>query len=133
VETAGLVLNPASPCFNTSYNAQNGSAGIVKYNFVQLPLVVPPTINIGNDTTLMRHCFTYTRTQGQAMLAYLWDDGSTNQTRFVNTPGTFYVTVTTPNNCTASDTVVVGVDTSLSRLIYGAELHLGCENDTVFS
>jgi gliding motility-associated-like protein len=127
---SGLVLNPASPCFNTGYNAQNGGTGIVKYNFVPTPMVVPPTINIGNDTTL---CATASLTldPGAGYTSYLWDDGSTNQTRFVNTPGTFYVTVTTPDNCTASDTIVIGVDTSLIAS-FTVDLHLGCENDTIF-
>jgi gliding motility-associated-like protein len=127
---AGLVLNPSSPCFNTSYNAQNGSAGLIKYNFIPTPLVIPPTINIGNDTTLCTNA-SLTLNAGAGFVTYLWDDGSTIQTRFVNSPGTFYVTVTTPNNCTASDTVVVGLDTSLVA-DFTAELHLGCVNDTVF-
>jgi gliding motility-associated-like protein len=127
---AGMVLNPGSPCFNTSYNAQPGNIGLVKHNFVPTPMVVPPTINIGNDTVLCPNSV-LTLDAGAGFVTYLWDDNSTNQTRTVNSPGTFYVTVTTPNNCTASDTIVVSVDTSV-KADFTATLHLGCENDTVF-
>lgn len=127
---SGMVLNPISPCFNTSYNAQNGNVGIVKYNFIPTPMVVPPVINIGNDTTICENSF-LTLDAGAGYTTYLWDDATTNQTRTVNTPGTFYVTVTTPNNCTASDTIIVTQDTSV-KAIFTAELHLGCENDSVF-
>lgn len=127
---AGLVLNPASVCYNTSWNAQNGNTGLVKYNFVPTPMVVPPTINIGNDTTI---CATASLTldAGAGFLSYLWDDATTLQTRFINTPGTYFVTVTTPNNCTASDTIIVGVDTSL-KADFTAVLHYGCDNDSIF-
>lgn len=126
----GLVLNPVSPCFNTSYNAQAGGAGIVKYNFVPTPMITPPTINIGNDTVICPNS-QLTLDAGPGFLSYLWDDNSTNQTRVINSPGTFYVTVTTPNNCTASDTIVVSVDTSV-KAAFTADIHLGCVDDTVF-
>lgn len=126
----GLVLNPVSPCYNTSYNAQIGAAGSVKFNFVPTPMVVPPSISIGNDTTICPNS-SITLDAGPGFVSYLWDDNSTGQTRIINSPGSFYVTVTTPDNCTASDTIIVSVDTSV-KADFTAELHLGCEDDTVF-
>lgn len=128
--SAGLILNPASACFNTTYNAQNGSNGTVKYNFVPTPIPVPPTINIGGDTTICANS-TLTLNAGAGFQTYLWDDMSTNQTRVVNTPGTYHVTVTTFDGCTASDTINVWLDTML-KAIFTADLHLGCIDDTIF-
>src|SRR5215203_3041657 len=39
--------------------------------------------------------------------SYLWNDGSTTQTMFVNSPGTYYVTVTDNHGCKGSDTTKI--------------------------
>jgi gliding motility-associated-like protein len=42
-----------------------------------------------------------------AFSSYLWQDGSTNQTLPVNTPGAYNVTVTNSNGCKNADTTVI--------------------------
>lgn len=44
---------------------------------------------------------------GAGALYYLWNTGSTNQTITINQPGTFWVTMATTHNCSATDTVTV--------------------------
>lgn len=44
---------------------------------------------------------------GTGYSAYLWDDGSTNQTFTADKPGTYWVRLTDSRNCTAIDTVHV--------------------------
>lgn len=44
---------------------------------------------------------------GSAPSAYLWGNGSTNQTFLISTPGTYNVQVTDPGGCVDEDTIVV--------------------------
>ncbi len=66
-------------------------------------------VGIGNDTaictgdTIMLNAGAGTNT----LVTFLWDDNSTNQTRSVNTGGTYYVTVTDTNDCMIIDTIIV--------------------------
>ncbi len=46
-------------------------------------------------------------------VSYLWDDNSANENRTVNAPGTYAVTVTGNNGCTASAFIVITQDISI--------------------
>lgn len=62
-----------------------------------------PAVNLGADVTV---CEGDPATfNAGSFSAYIWDNGSTNQTRTVNTPGTYFVTVTGAGGCKGSDTV----------------------------
>ncbi|MBL7771758.1 MAG: gliding motility-associated C-terminal domain-containing protein [Chitinophagaceae bacterium] len=126
---AGLVLNPNSTCFNTSYHAEPGNDGNLKFNF--LPSVLPNTtgINLGPDVPVCLG-LAVTLDPGPGHLSYLWDDLSTGQTRSTTTAGTFYVTVVNSVGCTASDTIIVTLDTSI-HANFNIIPRLGCENDTI--
>jgi gliding motility-associated-like protein len=62
---------------------------------------------------------------------YLWDDNSTNQTLSVSAPGTYSVTVTTANTCTASDNATVSLAASSSPLIASAADTSICTGESV--
>ncbi|MCB0824261.1 MAG: gliding motility-associated C-terminal domain-containing protein [Bacteroidales bacterium] len=67
-----------------------------------------PEVEIGNDTVL-ELCYNDTLflDPGNGYASYYWQDGSTNQTFPVTESGTYYVTVFTPDGCSASDTIEV--------------------------
>jgi large repetitive protein len=85
------------------------------------------TVTVGQDETLPVASITpedgvLTCTVGSITLdasgstnavSYEWNDGSTGSTLEVNEPGTYSVTVTAANGCTASKTVTVGQDETL--------------------
>ncbi|KAA5537302.1 T9SS type A sorting domain-containing protein [Taibaiella lutea] len=64
-----------------------------------------PSVNLGPNVTVCSNVPVTLNAGGS--YAYLWDNGSTNITRTVNAPGTYFVTVTGIGNCKKSDTVIV--------------------------
>ena len=68
-----------------------------------------PTIDLGTDTILICAGTSETLDAGTGFTSYLWSDGSTNQTSDVTTAGTYKVTVTDANGCSASDSTVIDV------------------------
>lgn len=125
----GFVLNILSTCFGSQYNAGDGDSGIVNYNFTPTPPPVLPTINLGpNQVSCGGNSIILDAGPGYA--SYLWDDNSTGQTRTVTGPGTYFATITTPQGCTASDTVLVTSDTNIVAN-FDFSIRLGCDYDTV--
>ena len=68
-----------------------------------------PAIDLGADTTLICAGTSETLDAGTGFASYLWSDGSTNQTLSATTAGTYTVTGTDANGCTASDSMVIDV------------------------
>ncbi|MDC3134239.1 LamG domain-containing protein, partial [Bacteroidota bacterium] len=68
-----------------------------------------PTIDLGADTTLICDGTSETLDAGSSFASYLWSDGSTNQTLSATNAGTYTVTGTDANGCTASDSMVIDV------------------------
>ncbi len=77
-----------------------------------------PTVNIAGTASI---CIGQTSTldAGTGFTTYLWNDGSTAQTLVASTAGTYNVTVTDANGCTATDDFVLSVGTSLTPSISG--------------
>ncbi|WP_118953088.1 Ig-like domain-containing protein [Taibaiella helva] len=67
-----------------------------------------PAVSLGNERDVCADA-TVVLDAGNPGETYLWDDGSTAQTRTVNTTGTYYVTVSNIAHCKGSDTVAVTV------------------------
>lgn len=70
--------------------------------------VVSPTIDLGNDSAFCQGG-SVTLDAGPG-LTYLWDDGSTGQQLAINSSGTYTVTVTNTNSCTATDSYTLTVN-----------------------
>ena len=68
-----------------------------------------PTIDLGADSTLICAGTTQTLDAGTGFTSYSWSDGSTNQTLSANLAGTYTVTGTDANGCTANDSMVIDV------------------------
>ncbi|MCZ2140497.1 MAG: gliding motility-associated C-terminal domain-containing protein [Bacteroidia bacterium] len=94
--------------------------------------VAPPPVNVQIDSSgVLCSGNSVTLNAGAGFATYLWDDNSTNQTRVVNTPGVYYVTVTNAQNCIGSDTIVINQDTTV-KADFSVSVHLGCKRDTIF-
>jgi len=65
-----------------------------------------PVVNLGSDTAI---CFgnTITFNAGGGFSSYLWNNGSTLQTFTINTPGTYWVDVTSSDLCSSRDSIVL--------------------------
>lgn len=65
-----------------------------------------PVTTLGNDTTICGGT-PLVLDGGAGFAAYLWSDGSQNQTLNISSGGTYTVTVTDVNGCTASDEIII--------------------------
>ena len=68
-----------------------------------------PSIDLGADTTLICAGTSETLDAGTGFASYLWSDGSAAQTLSASTAGTYTVTGTDANGCSASDSMVIDV------------------------
>ena len=76
---------------------------------VYVQVQAPTTLDLGSDTNLICAGTSETLDAGTGFSSYLWSDGSTNQTLDVATAGTYSVTGTDANGCSASDSMVIDV------------------------
>ncbi|MEI8204526.1 MAG: hypothetical protein WCH34_16005, partial [Bacteroidota bacterium] len=90
--------------YSVTVSNSTGCQGIdtIHVSFDQL------TVNLGNDTSLCSNT-SLILNAGNPNCTYLWKDGTTQQTINVNTSGTYWVEVTSPSNCKASDTIQVQI------------------------
>jgi hypothetical protein len=66
-----------------------------------------PVVSLGNDTSL---CGPILLDAGNAGASYVWNNLSTSQTLQATSTGTYSVTVTNANNCTATDEVSITIN-----------------------
>lgn len=82
------------------------SVGCVANDTVDVTIQTPPSVLVGNDTTLCGDMFTIDATVDSS-LAYLWSNGDTTFSIMVSTSGTYDVEVTDSLGCTSSDSLVL--------------------------
>ncbi|HTL82838.1 MAG TPA: T9SS type A sorting domain-containing protein, partial [Bacteroidia bacterium] len=109
--------NPTTtPLTSTTYTVvvTDTLSGCTTTSSVLVTVQPTPSPNLGADTTICSN--TPLVLDGSAgSYTYLWQDNSTAQTFTVNAAGNYYVTVTDAGNgCSASDTVVIGMNTAPS-------------------
>jgi hypothetical protein len=103
--TASTLFTTGSGDFDVTVTDINGCV-----NSDSVHVDVPPvtSTNIGPDTTLCTNDtgFLLNATQPGSN-TYVWQDGSTGSSFFVNLPGTYWVTLTNFVGCPYTDTIVV--------------------------
>jgi len=106
----GLVLNPASACYNTSFGASAGDTGGVLTSLASI--LKANKLNLGDDTSL---CFgkSVILHAGSEFMSYLWQDNTTDSILLAANTGKYYVTVTDSNGCKESDTVKINVENQI--------------------
>jgi hypothetical protein len=83
----------------------NGCTGTDEAAVTVNPL---PSVDLGPDVTVVDPQ-TATLDAGAGFASYLWSDGSTGQTLVADETGSYSVTVTDANGCTAFDEVMVNI------------------------
>ncbi len=76
---------------------------------VAVTFLAAPVVNLGNDVGVCAGT-SVTLDAGNPGHTYLWNDGTTTQTKSVSASGTYYVTVTNIANCKGSDTVIATIN-----------------------
>ena len=80
--------------------------GCTSQDAITIGTYTPAALDLGPDTTLCPGETVFLDASGNGF-TYLWQDGSTNNTFFVNQAGTYWVTVTDVNNCDYTDSIDV--------------------------
>ncbi len=104
---AGLVLNPMSPCYNTTHESQPGQPGNVLFN---LPDGLHASLGL-RDTFVCIPNIPITFDIGSGYADILWYNGATTSSVTVPGAGTYYVRATTNLGCVVHDTAYVILDT----------------------
>lgn len=105
--TPTLTVSSAGTYAVTVTNAQGCSAT----SSAQIFPAFSPSVNLGPDRNLCPGA-SLLLDAGFGFTSYLWTGGSTTQTRTVNAAGTYSVTVSNSQGCTATDTVLVNAATN---------------------
>lgn len=98
------------------------------YDTVTVTVINPPVVNLGNDTSLCGSSSILLDAQNPGS-SYLWNDNSTQQTKLVSAAGTYSVTVTSANSCTASSEIVIN-SSSLNLPVISTAHPQICSSDT---
>ncbi|CAN5406720.1 hypothetical protein BH11BAC2_BH11BAC2_16440 [soil metagenome] len=80
--------------------------GCVNTDDIVVNLLVIPPVNLGNDLNICQGLTAISGPNGTGY-TYLWNDGTTFASLLLNSSGTYWVNVTAPNGCSASDTIVI--------------------------
>ncbi len=105
----------SSGTYDVTVTDSNGCTGTASETITVYPL---PTVSISGSTTICSGSSS-TLDAGAGYSAYLWSDGSTTQTLTTSAAGTYDVTVTDSNGCTATDNITVSTATALTPSISG--------------
>jgi len=105
-DTTQTSIITASGIYNVTVTTQYGCAG---HDTIAIAINNNPIVNLGADTS---SCGNLIQLDAQnAGASYLWNDNSTSQTITATVSGTYFVTVTDTNACSASDTISVTINT----------------------
>ncbi len=93
---------------------KKGNNDTLEMTFTALPV---PVIDFGDQNGNLTVDLPYTLDAGAGYQSYVWQDNSTQQTFTVNQKGTYSVTVTGTNDCQASKTVHINMETAADEKI----------------
>ncbi len=105
----------SSGTYDVTVTEANGCTGTASESITVFPL---PTVAISGSTSVCSGSSTILDA-GVGYASYLWSNGSTTQTLTTSAAGTYTVTITDVNGCTATDNVTVSTATALSPSISG--------------
>lgn len=91
--------------YSVTVTDANGCTGT---DLVNVTLNAPPTVSIGNDTTICSGT-TLNLDAGNPGASYIWNTFATTQSISIGTGGTYTVTVTDANGCTGVDQIQIGI------------------------
>jgi len=128
--TPAIVVN-MSGTYSTSVTDANGCTGVSNAISITVDTVATPSISASGPLGICNGS-TVDLTANPGGLSYGWSNGSTNQTITVANAGTYFVTVTGANGCSATSTSVTVTSGSASTpfIIVGGPTII-CEGESV--
>ncbi len=108
---AGIVHNPYSPDYQTTYGAAPGEPGAVRFQLMDEP--PPPSLGLFSDTIVCADTIPVTLDIGAGYSSVQWSNGQTTPSVTVTGPGIWYVQAV--NGCTLHyDTARITVDPGMT-------------------
>jgi len=80
---------------------------------INITVLQLPVVNLGNDTTITSSIILNAGNTGSS---FSWNTGATTQTITVNTPDTYYVTVTNTLGCSSTDSIHIDVPVGIAGI-----------------
>ena len=116
-----------------TYHINRSLGGCSSKDTIQVNFLPQPSISIGNDTSLCQgNQLLLNAGNGTAPgVTFLWNNHTTTPSLSVTTGGTYSVTITDNNGCTASDTILVNL-IPLPSLSLGPDIDL-CDGDSLIA
>lgn len=109
------------------YLTSIGNNGLTKSDSVKVTFTELPVVNLGPDITVCPG--DEVTLNAGTFSSYIWEDTrTTSSTRTVSQPGYYWVTVTSPSGCTASDTILIKAETGTAPNL-GENLRI-CQGST---
>jgi gliding motility-associated-like protein len=105
-ETSQTISVNKQGTYSVAVTDSNGCTASYQTMAIMRPL---PTVDLGGDTSICTGTL-LDLDAGNAGARYLWSTGATSQTIDVSRQGTYWVTVTDSNSCSADDSVTVKVE-----------------------
>ncbi|MDP2387027.1 MAG: T9SS type A sorting domain-containing protein [Bacteroidota bacterium] len=125
IETTQTInITGSGQYFVTVTNIQNCSAK----DTINVTIAPAITVSLGNDSAVCLSTSVILDAQNPGS-NYVWNDNSTSSSLVVSSPGTYYVTVTSPSGCVAKDTVVFADNSPIVTL--SLPFSITCVNTTV--
>lgn len=107
----------------------NTTTGCTNADTIAVTINTPPTVNIGNDTTLCGDNLLLDA--GNPGMTYLWSNSTTQQTLSAFATGTYAVMVTDANGCTATDSIHITLN-PIPAVAFTAAIPVICLSDQLF-
>jgi len=98
------------------FKIQYSSNASVLSQSESIPVYLLPTVNLGNDTTLVDGQMIELNA-GNDGADFLWSTGATTQTIMIDIPGVYAVTVTSEQGCSSEDEIEINFTTGTDDLI----------------
>jgi hypothetical protein len=124
--TTQKIIPVASGIYTVTVTSTNGCTGTATYNYTAI--APPPVVNITQSGALCTGGLVVLNA-GPGFNSYLWDNGLLSQTRTIAAPGTYWVTVTNAQGCTASDTITITLSPNIN-LAAAASPPIACNGGT---
>jgi hypothetical protein len=123
-----IVVNSTGKYYVTVKN----SYGCTASDTINVKVLPPLYVNLGNDTTITLCKGQFILDAGAGATAYLWNTGATTQTIGVSVTGTYSVVVMNAGGCTATDKIHVTVNPGSLTIDLGNDtVIVNCKNDSL--
>ncbi|MDQ3047154.1 MAG: T9SS type A sorting domain-containing protein [Bacteroidota bacterium] len=94
-------------CETGTYCVSVSNGTCIDYDTINITVDPPPVVNLGSDTVFVTDSLVLNA--GNPGATYLWSTGDSTVSITIIASGEYYVTVTDPSGCSASDTIYVEI------------------------